>query len=101
MRQNKVEDHNVLSIHFEDLIYNYNDTTTLIKKFIGLDDNDRICRLLIPGASKNNTQLFNRYDDSDEICIIEKELREFLYDFSKVEKNDTFDDDIIRKSRIQ
>lgn len=74
---------NVLKIKFEDLVYNYEKTLMKIYKFLEVDSKNHVDKKsrFIPEKSINNTQLFINYKNQDEIKIIERELKEYLYDF--------------------
>lgn len=73
----------VLRIKFEDLIYNYDDTVNNIEKFMNYKKQDHIDKFkrFNPNVSIKNTQLF--YDDKyqEEVKIITRELRDYLYEF--------------------
>lgn len=79
----KTDSKKVLRIKFEDLIYNYDNEVTKIIKFLGFKESDHINKKtrFIPELSIKNTQLFNDDRYIDEIKIVEKELKEYLYDF--------------------
>lgn len=87
IRCNKPNDNqmsNVLSIQFEDLIYNYKCTSKKICSFVGLNYSDIAEEFvyLNPDKSKANTQLWK--SDSkyiNEIKYIEEELSDYLYDY--------------------
>lgn len=75
---------NVRQIHFEDLIYRYDETVKEIEAYVGLNEkqhNDKGKKLDI-SRSIENTQVFNvKKEWAEEVKIIEKELSEFLYHF--------------------
>ena len=77
----------VCLIQFEDLIYHYEDTAEKIRDWIGLEATDHIYRLqkLVPGKSKNNTRLWQRHDIGEDLSVIERNLKEYLYDYSGIE----------------
>lgn len=78
------ESNKVLRIKFEDLIYNYDKTVETIRKFIGFDEKMHIAKKtrFIPELSIKNTQVFNgKKEYKKEVKIIEKELKEYLYQF--------------------
>lgn len=82
--EKKIQDERILSVHFEDLIYNYQATTEKLCRFLGLVQEQNIQRYtkFDPNVSINNTQVFrNNLGSEQEIKIIEKELSKFLYDF--------------------
>ena len=88
MRKNSNQAHpDILVIHFEDLIYEYNLTTSKIINFLGIGTPDRPYTIFHPEKSINNTQLFNRYPDmSEEVRYIEIKLKNYLYPFEKYTK---------------
>ena len=71
-------------VYFEDLIYHYEETTRRINDFLGIEGNaDRSS--FNPERSINNTQLFKKYTQfQKEIAVIERELPEFLFDYSGI-----------------
>ena len=78
----------VLRIRFEDLIYNYDETRKLIAEFVGinLDKHTHQFSVLKPDQSKNNTNLSKKIKGYEEdIKYIERELKEYLYDFDSAE----------------
>lgn len=80
---------NVLHIHFEDLIYNYNKTVKKIEAFTGLKavDHKNAFSRLNPLRSVHNTQIYKKYCCKEDIKKIEKELAKYLFDFDKVKEN--------------
>ncbi len=75
---------NVLSVHFEDLIYEYEQTVNKIEQFVGLKSHSRPYECFNPNVSKNNTQLHSLYPEyASDIKIIERELSDYLYPFDK------------------
>lgn len=73
---------NIMSLNFEDLVYNYEKTIERIESFIGLGDHLYKKKYFNPMISKNNTQLFKLLPKySDDINKIEKELKPYLYNF--------------------
>lgn len=83
--EKNVTDKRVLRIHFEDLIFRYENTLEILYKFLGLSKNQHIKnkgKVFNPKISINNTRLFlqnEEFYDETEIC--EYKLKEFLYDF--------------------
>lgn len=75
---------NVLLMHFEEMVYDYDNATKKIRTFCGLPDNPRPLSIFDPKISAPNTQLFRKYPEySQEIKYIEEHLSEYLFDFSK------------------
>ena len=80
---------NVLVLHFEDLVYNYENATKSIRDFVGLPDNPRPMSIFVPRMSMANTQLFKRYPEfANDIKYIENNLSDYIYDFSKYPEPD-------------
>ena len=77
------EHSNIIEVHFEDLIYNYESTVISICDLIGLPPEKHIRKkqLFRPDESINNTQLFTDPRFRSETEIIQRELDEFLYQF--------------------
>ena len=77
----------VLCIHFEDMVYNYEDTTKWIREFCHLPENPRPKSIFDPHLSIANTQLYMRFPEyGADIEYIKKELPEYLFDFDKYPK---------------
>jgi len=77
-------DSRILVIKFEDMIYEYENTTKKIIDYLGLLNHIEPKKYFNPKISIANTQVykcFNRY--FEDIKYIEKELSEYLYDFDK------------------
>lgn len=80
----KDDENKILRIQFEDLIYNYDEYSKKVLDFVGIDQthHTKPKTLLNPEKSKKNTRLWERYPEyKDDIAIIEKELREYLYKY--------------------
>lgn len=88
--EKKCDSKKVLRIRFEDLIYNYEDTIDKIIEFLGFTSADHINKKkrFDPNISIKNTQLFRKKEYQEEMTIIEKELKNYLYDFPIVIDND-------------
>ena len=79
----KCNNDRLIKIQFEDLIYKYDETKEKIRSFCNLDFEFNEFSFFDPHLSANNTLLF--LQDStflEETKIIEKELSDYLYDFS-------------------
>lgn len=84
-KKNSEQLKSVLYLNYEDIIYNYNKTISLLSNnLLGLKHKHKK-KYFKPECSINNTQLFKKgYENQiDEIKRIEKELPEFLYPFEK------------------
>lgn len=87
-----LDDRRVLRIHFEDLIYNYENSVVKICNFLDLkkEGHTRKKEKFDPQKSINNTQVFrNFYNCGDEIFLIEKELSNYIYAFPYDLSNDS------------
>ena len=73
----------VLSIRFEDLVYEYDKTTEKINSFLHLPVNPHPKTWFDPSRSIANTQVFKRYPNfAEDVKKIEEALPEYLFDFS-------------------
>lgn len=83
----------ILRIKFEDLIYNYENVLDNIIRFIGFEKKDHINKKLRfnPDLSIKNTQIFRKKEYEEEIKIIEKDLKKYLYKFPYVINNEVKD----------
>lgn len=82
---------NVIRIHFEDLIYNYEDTVKQIEKKLGLSpqDHNDLFKHLNPKQSIENTQVFLAKPDWEkEVEYIKESLSDYLYAFPFERKPD-------------
>lgn len=73
-----------LSLHFEDLIYNYDASVKKIEDFLGLapSEHSRVKQMFQPEKSIENTQVFRlKKEWEDEVKPITEELQDMLYDF--------------------
>lgn len=79
----KANSRKIYRVKFEDLVYNYDKTIKEITKFLGFQEKDHINKKtrFKPELSIKNTQLFRDKKYLNENKIIEKELKEYLYDF--------------------
>jgi hypothetical protein len=83
----------ILYVKYEDLIYEYKDTSTRINNFLNLKEHTWPKKYFQPEISINNTQLFIKYKGfENDIYKIEKELEEWLYPFENYEKKTSFGD---------
>lgn len=74
----------VLSLKFEDLVYDYDSSTMLLRDFLHLPENPNPKSVFDPNLSINNTQVFRRFPQyQEDIKYIEDNLQEYLFDFSK------------------
>lgn len=84
--ENWNNDH-IMFIQFEDLIYKYEETTDKIKKWLNLSDDLHIkpkC-YFNPNISIKNTRYWEQHPKyKEEADQIEKNLHEYIYDYSEV-----------------
>lgn len=88
---------NVLVIKFEDLVYNYDKIISDITCFLGIDEelfsNNDSC--FNPSESAKNICIFNNFPElKNDILLIEKELKPYLYHFLK---NDDIHNSVSKK----
>lgn len=76
-------DSRVVKIQFEDLIFNYERTVKQIEEKTGLDsvNHNKQFMAFNPKRSIHNTQIWEKHNISNEIAIIEKHLKDYLYPF--------------------
>lgn len=87
MRKNEkcVMDKRILRLHFEDLIYNYEESIEKLYCFLDVQKEQHEKRsktIFKPEVSINNTQIFlmdNAY--KEEVSVIERRLSDYLYSF--------------------
>ena len=75
---------NVMFLQFEDLVYNYDETSQKLMKFCCLKSEDHVNKKKIfnPSKSINNTQIFNldsKYNNEAE--LIKEKLSHLIYEF--------------------
>ena len=81
----------VLRFQYERLIYEYDNVEREIEEFLGIKNHVRKHEFFKPEVSINNTQLFNKHPEySADVKKIEKELSEWIFDYSKFEKRTVF-----------
>lgn len=84
------DDPRILRIRFEDMVYEYDRTTELLRDFLHLPENPRPKSVFDPELSIANTQVFKRYPQfAEDIRKIESELPEYLFDFSRYPEPDS------------
>lgn len=78
------ENPRVLRLRFEDMVYEYDATTEKLRQFLHLPENPRPRSVFDPELSIANTQVFRRYPQfAEDVNKIEKELPEYLFDYSR------------------
>lgn len=87
-RKKEVFPDNVLFVQFEDMIYKYDETVEKIENKLGFskEEHINIKKYFNPDTSKKNTRIWLEYDIDEELKIIEKELAEYLYDYSALKR---------------
>lgn len=77
------DDSRILRIRFEDLVYEYDKTSKQLREFLRLPENPRPRSVFEPDLSIANTQVFKRFPQfAKDVAVIEKELPEYLFDYS-------------------
>lgn len=81
--EKQVDNPHVHRIFFEDLLYHYEESVAKVLAILGLkpENHVRARKYLDPERSIHNTQLFRKEEYREEAKIMERELKEFLYDF--------------------
>lgn len=75
---------NICFIHFEDLIYHYEETVAMLAEWldIGVENHVKKKEIFRPDVSINNTQLWKKIPcNMEEVHYIEDQLKEYLYQF--------------------
>lgn len=74
----------ILRIRFEDMVYEYEATSKILRDFLKLPENPNPKSVFDPELSIANTQVFKRFPQfAEDVKVIERELPEYLFDFSK------------------
>ena len=74
------DNESLLSIQFEDLVYNYENIKAKVEVFLGINNQVHKLEYFNPLKSKNNTQLIELYPQYlPDIKKIEKELPQYLF----------------------
>ncbi|GEP20245.1 sulfotransferase [Pediococcus argentinicus] len=82
-QQDNLDTGNIKFVRFEDMVFNYEDTTNNLMQWLGLKAEDQSKRKQIfdPAKSQNNTKLWlNKKDIVKDIKYIEENLSEYLYE---------------------
>ena len=99
------DDYRILTINFEDLVYNYEETVKKIEKHCGLnaEDHTAIKKYFDPAKSMKNTQVYKLKSEwKHEIDRLENEFSDYIYSFPyEIETNiaDMFDDSRVQKEK--
>ena len=83
--QNHISTDRTLTIQFEDMIYEYENTTAALRNFCNITDKQQAgIKRFDPQKSIQNTQVFKRFPQySDDIMKIQNELGQYLYPFDR------------------
>lgn len=104
MRDNmpyKEENARILRMNFEEMVYDYDNATIKIEKFLNLGENKRKLTIFDPRLSINNTQLILKFPQyKDDVKYIEDNLSEYLFDFSRYPKPDNSGEMFMGKSPL-
>lgn len=72
-----------LLVRFEEMVYDYENTVNRIDKFLNVT-NTRRKTVFVPEMSAANTNLVKKFPEfAEDVEKIEKELKEYLFDFDK------------------
>lgn len=73
----------ILFLRFEDMVYHYDEATAKLRDFLGLPENPNPKSIFDPAISMPNTQVWKRFPQfAKDIEYIERELPEYLFDYS-------------------
>lgn len=76
------ENDRILRLRFEDMVYNYEETTSRIREFLEYPENPNPKKYFDPALSIANTQVYKRFPQfAKEVEFIEYELKDYLFDF--------------------
>lgn len=79
----------VLRLRFEEMVYDYDAATRKIRDFLHLPENPAPKSIFDPALSMANTQVFRRFPQfAEDVSFIERELPEYLFDFSRFPEPD-------------
>ena len=96
----KEENNRILRIRFEEMVYDYDNATKKIDDFLGVTNNHRKT-IFQPEMSAANTNLRKKYPDLEsDICRIEQELPEYLFDFDSYKTIDNTGEMFFGKSLL-
>lgn len=81
--EKQITSNKVLRINFEDLVYKYEETLKKVREHLDFTEKMHVNKRkrFNPDLSIKNTQLFRKPEYQEEIKIIAKELKKYLYDF--------------------
>lgn len=89
-----VETSDILRLHFEDLVYKYDEMSKKINDFLNISEKEHTNKFehFDPKVSKKNTLVFNKIKGvEEEIQIIERELKDYLYAFDSADITQSFE----------
>lgn len=79
----KEKNDRILCLRFEDLVYHYDSATKKLRDFLHLGENPNPKSIFEPSMSMANTQIWKRYPEfKKDVEYIERELKEYLFDFT-------------------
>ena len=78
---NNKSDQNVLRLNFEDIVLDYENQLQIIYDFLKIDSSSHINKnkFFKPKLSAKNIGLWKHHNQSNEIKLISKELKDHLY----------------------
>ena len=90
-RRNKIEDERILTCHFEDLIFKYDDSVKKIENFLNINKHIFKNQYFMPDKSIANVGIFLKdLTHKKETDEIEKRLKSFCYNFTEDDINYIF-----------
>lgn len=88
-RHRKTENYDtskIMFVQFEDLVYNYEQTTQKVREWLGFDEKDhkKARQYFDPSKSIKNTQLWKKIKGvEEEMKYIQQELPEYIYEYGE------------------
>lgn len=94
------ETSHIVRIYFEDIVYKYDETINKIENITGLNPilHSKKFSKMNPKRSVVNTRLWEKYADDPGVKIIEKNLSNYLYDYSEVQLDNLLGIEVSDKS---
>lgn len=84
LQTRKCDKENIITLQFEDLIYNYEDTIKRVESFFNIHEHNLKYRFFKPQQSVNNTNLVEIYPEfKNDVDRIANEISSELYSFDK------------------
>jgi len=80
------KDKRILVLNFEDIVLNYEDFAVKMNEFCGISEENHVrkYKCFNPAISANNVNIYKELN-AEEIKVIEERLKDYLFDFSKID----------------